>query len=698
MQRAEQVRGVESHSTKTRGESAIPPYLRAVVSLSPRTTCRVDAAGDHRYQDAALPTDFPQTPWALYLTDNDHNFRLLGIDLDDHNGDRGADVACDLALLLAVCDDLELDYLVCASGAGNGRHLWLRCTPTPALTIDRIRHALQVLCPTFDPAPLANISHGCLRAPGSRHRDGSTSTPLPHGAHLTGLHAIRALGSRATSSAQMSRLADRLAELAGGCTSRRSKPARRAAASTAAAPRPHRSPIAPTGSTGSGPHFSRRPLAGFATNLLACAPGVDASRTSHTIARSFVYAGQSVDDFLHAALVDRAPGLEHIRTVRRGDTRIDRRGAHDHAVRQFEKAVQSIPEHHLAPAGDLSPRTRERLEEVTDIAHTAVTVAWRAAGWTGPSGLVLLRTLMALAKVSIERGRRTVTLGARDWALRAGLTVAHISPAARALEKAGWIECVSPARGPLAGQWQITERSTAREHLQQFLITGGTHPPLHPAATPGQAPAPLLLQHLSDTGCDPAWQLPGLGTTGHAIWGLLQLTGGCSEAVLAGTLGLDRRTVSSTIEALSRHGLARGAGGGLVRARSLDRCRAACAHGGQDRVLAERADRYARESALWAIRCAERVWRTSAVKSSLPTEISRLRRVGVADGPALGIESSYPNLRGLPTRDVLVLARAWCRRLDGGQDLTVAEKALLGVVELPSRGGPPEGPPLTMAA
>ncbi|MEW1938341.1 hypothetical protein AB0331_13365 [Dietzia maris] len=659
----------------------------------------LDRDGTHDYTPASLPADFPQTPWALHLTDRQRQFRLLGFDLDDHDGHRGADVATDLALLTSVCDELELPYLVCASGSGNGRHLWLHCEPTSALIVDRITLATKALCRTFDPTPLRNPDTGCLRAPGSPHRFGGASTIRAHGEHPTGMHALRALAANPSSTARIAAFADALAGLA----QQQIK---------APAPKPDTTPnTAPTAannaasdrdslalSPAGAAHISgaiaglgtRRTLQPFAVELLARDPGDDASRTSHTIARAFVYAHRSVDEFIHAALIDKAPGLEHIRTQRSKNSaqRTPRTRPEAHAIRQFQQAVASIPAHHLRPIGGDSSGTSQRRQEATDVALSAVELAYRGAGWVGATGSVFHRTLAALAEVSISRGRRVVTLSSRSWAKQAGLTVPQISLVSRALEDAGWIRCVTPAAGPLAAQWQIVDRREGLRWVTHFSNTAGAHPP----GGTSLSIARQMVELAPESGRHDCWELPGLGTTGHAIWLTLQLRGPVSEAGLAGHLGLDPRTVRKTVAALARFDLVRGCGGELLRSLPLSRADFHCAELACVGFQAQRWHRYAAESARWAVRCAERVWRTSLDKSQAPVEVAMLRKFVCVDVPVIRPESSYPRQRGASTTVVLEYAQAWCRRLVDSDRLTHAERVL---IEASSPVPPSVPPPLS---
>src|SRR3954471_23931993 len=63
----------------------------------------------------------PHRPYAVYLADIDGGYRLLGLDLDSGRGPVGED----LAELHALLDRAGLPHLVCASGPGGGRHVWI---------------------------------------------------------------------------------------------------------------------------------------------------------------------------------------------------------------------------------------------------------------------------------------------------------------------------------------------------------------------------------------------------------------------------------------------------------------------------------------------------------------------------------------------------------------------------------------------
>ncbi|MDN5756948.1 MAG: hypothetical protein L0H59_00180, partial [Tomitella sp.] len=149
---------------------------------SPRPTAGVDHRGEHHYTASPIPDGQPKHPIALYLADEAGGFRLLGFDFDDHDGFRAEQVAIDTGTLTAWLDAHQVPHLVCASGGGAGRHVWVRLTgPAGGEQVAQMAHALTRLLPTLDIAPLCNPTTGMLRAPGSPHRHGHCSTPLPTG-------------------------------------------------------------------------------------------------------------------------------------------------------------------------------------------------------------------------------------------------------------------------------------------------------------------------------------------------------------------------------------------------------------------------------------------------------------------------------------------------------------------------------------
>src|SRR3954471_15226085 len=109
----------------------------------------------------------PHRPYAVYLADAAGGYRLLGLDLDSGRGPVGED----LAELRSLLDRAGLPHLVCASGPGGGRHVWIGLAEAvPAPEVARLADALAARLPSLDTGPLRNPATGCLRPPGAPHR------------------------------------------------------------------------------------------------------------------------------------------------------------------------------------------------------------------------------------------------------------------------------------------------------------------------------------------------------------------------------------------------------------------------------------------------------------------------------------------------------------------------------------------------
>src|SRR3954465_404390 len=116
-----------------------------------------------------IPVDGPppHRPYAVYLADAAGGYRLLGLDLDSGRGPVGED----LVELRSLLDRAGLPHLVCASGPGGGRHVWIGLVEAvPAALVARLADALAARLPSLDAAPLRNPRTGCLRPPGAPHR------------------------------------------------------------------------------------------------------------------------------------------------------------------------------------------------------------------------------------------------------------------------------------------------------------------------------------------------------------------------------------------------------------------------------------------------------------------------------------------------------------------------------------------------
>src|SRR5690606_21530009 len=132
----------------------------------------------HRYDtEVGVAAGRPSGPYAMYLTGADSRYRFIAFDLDAKRAGPEA-VRRDAALLGRRRDETGLVFAVCASGPHGGLHLWVPVTDprgaSPAV-VRAIARGAAHHCPTLDTAPLLNVRTGCLRPPGSPHRDGGFS-------------------------------------------------------------------------------------------------------------------------------------------------------------------------------------------------------------------------------------------------------------------------------------------------------------------------------------------------------------------------------------------------------------------------------------------------------------------------------------------------------------------------------------------
>ena len=158
--------------------TAIDPWI-LTQAMSPRSRVRVDSQDihgqwTHTYAGSVPVEETPPVgPWAVMLADEDGMYRLAGFDLDTKKGDPAAQ-AEELATLL---ERFGAAPVVCQSGPGGGRHVWVRLDDgLDATTMAAVARILRGRFPALDITPLTNPSTGCLRPPGAPHRHGGVST------------------------------------------------------------------------------------------------------------------------------------------------------------------------------------------------------------------------------------------------------------------------------------------------------------------------------------------------------------------------------------------------------------------------------------------------------------------------------------------------------------------------------------------
>lgn len=155
-------------------------FEQLFLRLSPRLSIRVDTRDRrgrwrHKYVSRPLPTLPPAGPYAIHLADTAGRFRWICFDLDAKRGQVGPD----LATLLRWLEEAGLTYVVAASGAADGRHVWVTAEqPLDAAVVASIAQAAARRLPTLDHGMLCNPRQGGVRPIGAPHRQGGRSTLL----------------------------------------------------------------------------------------------------------------------------------------------------------------------------------------------------------------------------------------------------------------------------------------------------------------------------------------------------------------------------------------------------------------------------------------------------------------------------------------------------------------------------------------
>lgn len=650
-----------SEVSRPRGETVSPRALfSAILSWSPRQKCRVDPTGTHQYREAPLPDTAPSEPWAIYLTDEDKNVRLLGFDFDDHHGNSAARVAADVTDFVAQLRARSLAPLICSSGSGGGRHVWLRCDPVAHHVVSQLADDLKTLYPTLDTSPLKNSTHGVLRAPGSVHRSGGRSTIIPGPRDTDVLHAVRA-ASVPVPDFLIGELVDHFADLASRLAVAKPAPVKaqplgmKTVSSRAAG-------VAPQGSI---PGVPWSTLPAWAQSLLDTAPDDDASERAFTLARSFVHAGWNREQFFRAAFTEKRPGLEHLRTRPLGSFRVERTNQKAHAVRQWDRAAVTIS-HPAFLAGRPT-----NAGESAEIVHAALALSESEfAGCVGASGLIQRRVLHAFCAHLLNRGTVQAPLDVRNWALKAGLPRQVVSRAVRALEEQGWIYRARRHCGPLSAVWKLED--------QRVTHNRDTKEP-----APNEA---LSFREKLTAGLSDLWSLPALGPLALEVWWSIR-QGSTTLPELTRLLGLDRRTILARLASLTAAGLVRRAGPGHWRAVALGLAEERAGSHEALGTLARRRRAYQAESLRWTQLWAELVWRSRrAGMAPPPLEVKLLRHHAPTDAPPVEPDPlrrrgehlattrpSCSRLREARMDEMLVWARSWRHRLARGQSLTPME-------------------------
>ena len=426
---------------------------------SPRRRVRVDPDKTHSYSATlSIPAQQPEFPWAVYLTDSDQRFRLLGFDFD--SGRHGRRIALeDSDRLASQLTELGVAHLRAHSGPTGGQHVWLRLAETGADpdTVRQLAHALSQHYPSLDTSALTNPATGAVRPPDAPHRAGGRSTP-----HLQGRALLATLDevSRGTTPEVVTWLIARHPHVA------------------PPSPAPRRA-VHRIVEDSAGPRLDRphRSLPHRTAALLGAAPqpGVDRSALTHTIFLSMARAGHSLDDA--RAAVATSPGLIRLRE--------DAARGRDDTERQWSRALARA----ATFTADPRQAPREPIDDELDaIEHAlaATTAHWGRRG--GASDERILHALTALARTARTR---VLDIDCRRLAQTCALDASTISRRLRVLAGEGWVTLTTPSAGTRAAQWTLNLPPDVGVETTSHATQGEPAP----ASGPG---IPLLPHHTHD--------------------------------------------------------------------------------------------------------------------------------------------------------------------------------------------------------
>lgn len=437
-------------------------------ALSPRDVVRVASivasdgtiANDYD-RELSISDAAPSTPWAMYLSGDRERYDYLTFDLDSGHGNAIRD-AGRLSLWL---DELRIDHLVTESGPTGGRHIWIALEePTDAGMVKEISQLAKSLLTSLDVRPLQNPKTGCVRPPGAVHRYGGISRPL--GAlssflnqrlDLEGVEAMRAffLDIGAELPAPMTSLAHGLATSSDA------------------------QPYVPG---------DRRELSEKVAALLAApvAFNEDASLRLATVLAGMANANWQYSDL--APYASSSPAFEHVRTVRRRETRSPRtaKQSSDVLARAWRHAVEYVASHPAtaAPVDVDGTGYLPRLEHVTSAIQALQERANAMPGLWGADrasqaararrGTYSRRAVLdALCLFMVQSASTTVEADCRRLALHTGYGKTTTAEALRELTaplvdgdaESAWIVAEGhPERG--RGQrYRLSKRFSTEDHL-----------------------------------------------------------------------------------------------------------------------------------------------------------------------------------------------------------------------------------------
>lgn len=606
--------------------------------ISPRAHVQLARALDdgtpapsNSYPDRAnVAGPCPALPWVVNLTDEDGTYWLLAFDFDAHHLPV-ADAQADAYSFVALLERLgNLPYLVCESGPSGGLHVWLAPrSGLPAATVAAIAAAGGRLYPTLDTSPLRNPTTGGVRPPGSPHRDGGRSTIL--------FGDTSDLTTPTATTAAFATLLRELEQLA-----------------------PPPSSSEPAHSLTLVDHRGRLYLPGTRSSLGAAAtaalqrppsPDTDASAVLFSVLLGAARARWRFDD-LHA-LLDTAPGLEHARSTRHGQTRLPRTPRDQHRVLayQWDRAVRHVAATRVAGAGTSSGELTERAATVTHVVAAALAHMNASPGrWTDTTAAETSRgaygqhratdrlVLLELYQRALDGLTTTVRAAVRTLAMALPFERESVRASLKRLAADGWIALANPSDGPHAATWSIDPHGVFHKEAAHSRSATGLAPVASSAPPTWNARTQLQrrLSQLTEGAAHDVFLADALGPQAGYAYAIARMYPGESTRSLAVSAAVPLTTMAEELERLAVHGLVKRSDRSWYAHDSARRDTIAQFHGvGGTREA--RAHRYRIEQATWAYWLAE----VAATTRATALTTSHYRVITLPTGATIAL-GSYP--------------------------------------------------------
>lgn len=621
--------------------------------LSPRPTVRVAVTDDFGHTINSYPpagitpieTDPPSRPWAIYLTDLGHNYRLLCFDLDGKTPDAARDAANQAVELAQLLDDAGIPAVVCQSGPAGGRHVWAALSEgVDAAEVHRLAELAKCMYSTLDLSPLMNAATGCVRPPGAPHRSGGASTVISGD--------LTSLTSPIATAAHVAAATERLARLVNA----QAAEARTVDFSVDAGRAGDRHSFIPG---------VKRRLDGAAATALRTEVGEgDASAALWRVLTGAAAAHWEHADV--ARLVKSAPGLEHVRTQGTGDGGRRRRSPAESAKvlrYQWARAVAYIASGRRPVGTDTT--FDDRADAIAGQVRTLQARADAAQGrWARGGGPADRRILDALCVLTLQAISADVEADIRRLALLAGIGRETARTALLRLSEEGWIQRTREAEGPHGAHWKIRPGIDFHRDPDEARSQVAHRPP-----GAGAAARNALLLTLSERMTTAAHDLFTGGALGLYVGNVYAR---CTQDFLvleelSGIAGGDAYETVQALTQLTEAGVLRLSRHGWYKP-AVDGRDAAAEAAGTRGALAARAVNYSIERELWAMWCDELEWMNTP-------RAQRQRRPGL--GQLVLVEDLGP-----------VRRPAHPRSADGRADFRAARHYVTGTLPEPPRPRP----------